>query len=277
MSKFRHEKNWFYWLSTIKNFMDCKSPRRSQKPATENERWEWVRFTLSFTLWRKRGWSIPVGETKAERRGEEQGDATIVLLDVARRSCKLYSLFAQIYSVGNQFREVGDVKELDDNARRAKVLELLERKKAMESLATRLSSAIEGSNQEFFEPETSKPEELKARLKAVIDEYAVVNSTLNEVKKKESLLESHKHPSPAETETWSIRWAAPSIAFLLDKRQREEWLGDLVETEREMLQAGRFPRWWINVIVLVRVASMLRSLLEIKQADSHNAEKRRIE
>lgn len=81
----------------------------------------------------------------------------------------------------------------------------------------------------------------------------------------------------AKGETWSSRWIASPMAYLLDRRQREEWLGDIKDVEREMLNKRQFPRWWINFIIIGRVAILLKSILEVRQIDSRHAQQRKTE
>lgn len=78
------------------------------------------------------------------------------------------------------------------------------------------------------------------------------------------LLRKYKKTDP--TETWSRRWVASPIAYLLPKERREEWLGDLYEVNREMLHKG-YPRWLVNVINVGRTAILVVSSLHIKLLD----------
>lgn len=66
-------------------------------------------------------------------------------------------------------------------------------------------------------------------------------------------------------ETWASYWIAESFGYLLSARVREEWPGDLHEVVHEMLE--KYPRWWINVIVVLRVLRLVVSSIEIKISD----------
>jgi ABC-type cobalamin/Fe3+-siderophores transport system ATPase subunit len=80
----------------------------------------------------------------------------------------------------------------------------------------------------------------------------------------EKRLRKYKRSDPAET--WSSRWVASQIAYLLPADRREEWLGDLYEVNREMLHKG-FPRWQVNLNNVVRTAILVFSSLQIKLSD----------
>lgn len=74
----------------------------------------------------------------------------------------------------------------------------------------------------------------------------------------------YKRSDPAET--WTSRWVASPIAYLLPENSREEWLGDLYEVNREMLHKG-YSRWWINLINALRTIILVISALQIKLSD----------
>lgn len=67
------------------------------------------------------------------------------------------------------------------------------------------------------------------------------------------------------TETWASFWVARSLGYVMPKDEREEWLGDLMQVNREL--PSLYPRWWINVIIIARVIRLLISALEIKISD----------
>lgn len=67
--------------------------------------------------------------------------------------------------------------------------------------------------------------------------------------------------NPAET--WASRCIASPIAYLFPELRREEWLGDLYETNREMLLKS-YPRWVVNVNNILRTIALVESGLRTK-------------
>jgi hypothetical protein len=74
----------------------------------------------------------------------------------------------------------------------------------------------------------------------------------------------YKRCDPAET--WATRWVACPIAYLFPAERREEWLGDLYETNREMLHKD-YPQWFVSLNNIGRTAVLVFSALQIKLAD----------
>lgn len=66
--------------------------------------------------------------------------------------------------------------------------------------------------------------------------------------------------------TWSSRWVAFPLGYLLSKKQREEWIGDLNETKFEMLEQA-YPLWLINTIIMLKTVRKIPSILGIKITD----------
>jgi hypothetical protein len=64
-------------------------------------------------------------------------------------------------------------------------------------------------------------------------------------------------------ETYVSRWVSAPIAYLFPEERREEWLGDLYETNQEMLHKG-YPLWMVNVNNLLKTMILVSSALEIK-------------
>lgn len=66
-------------------------------------------------------------------------------------------------------------------------------------------------------------------------------------------------------EQWSYRWIGRPVGYLLNKREREEWFGDLLEIQDLMIKEDRYPVFVINLIIsmktLLLVGSKLRSML----------------
>jgi hypothetical protein len=67
------------------------------------------------------------------------------------------------------------------------------------------------------------------------------------------------------TETWASYWVARPLGYVMSKDEREEWLGDLIQVNRELLRL--YPRWCVNVIIIMRVIRLLASAIEIKISD----------
>lgn len=75
-----------------------------------------------------------------------------------------------------------------------------------------------------------------------------------------------KYQQGDPAETWASRWVASLVAYLLSADRREEWLGDLYEINREMLNKG-YPRWCVSIINVGRSIILVVSALQIKLSD----------
>jgi hypothetical protein len=80
---------------------------------------------------------------------------------------------------------------------------------------------------------------------------------------KPTLEEQEYHPP---VKTFISRWFAVPIAYLFTKDYREEWLGDLYELNKKMIDEG-YPRWSINVEDVLLVLVLIGSALKINFAD----------
>jgi hypothetical protein len=65
-----------------------------------------------------------------------------------------------------------------------------------------------------------------------------------------------------DAEMWYVR----PVGFLLPKHRREEWLGDLEEARRELLQRG-YPRWVANLMTLGRVIILTWGFVKAQYGD----------
>jgi hypothetical protein len=110
------------------------------------------------------------------------------------------------------------------------------------------------------------------RIKRMYPVYVTVFDDIDEIDEFEVQLQSeptqhnHKLKSANPTETWVSRWMASPIAYIFPKERREEWLGDLYEVHREMLEKN-YPRWLVNCIDVAKIAVLLTSALQIKVMD----------
>ena len=62
---------------------------------------------------------------------------------------------------------------------------------------------------------------------------------------------------------WSLRWVAKPIGYLLPRDDREEWLGDLEEIYHLMLFEGKYPIWFINLIIATKTSLLVWSAIEV--------------
>lgn len=80
------------------------------------------------------------------------------------------------------------------------------------------------------------------------------------------------HQNPEEQklrkseETWTSRWIATPTAHLFLAERREEWLGDLYESNLILLDQN-YPRWLVNVINVGRTVILVVSAIQIRLSD----------
>jgi len=75
-------------------------------------------------------------------------------------------------------------------------------------------------------------------------------------------------PSPSQT----FEKFLDLVSFLLHKKFREEFIGDLKETRLEMQKRGH-SKWSINTISFFKVCSVIWSALRIRLSDLFESEK----
>ncbi|MEM9218420.1 MAG: hypothetical protein AAGD25_29275 [Cyanobacteria bacterium P01_F01_bin.150] len=63
-----------------------------------------------------------------------------------------------------------------------------------------------------------------------------------------------------------VRNIAQMVAYTLPSKYAEEWLGDLLEVNNNLIQAG-VPRWKINAIALLRIAQLIWVACQITWSD----------
>ncbi len=105
-------------------------------------------------------------------------------------------------------------------------------------------------------PET--PIDQKERYLQFVEKIADLQQKASQLHQR---LRPYTTTNPAET--WASRWIAAPIAYLFPEIRREEWLGDLYETNREML-LNRYPRWFVNLNNILRSLALVESSLRVK-------------
>jgi hypothetical protein len=88
---------------------------------------------------------------------------------------------------------------------------------------------------------------------------------LVEVKAKKPYSEKKREIRIKSVETWDMRWVS-LLAYILPKRAREEWLGDLQEARCDLIGKGH-SQWVIKLITWGRVLLLGWSFLRIKYQD----------
>lgn len=73
-----------------------------------------------------------------------------------------------------------------------------------------------------------------------------------------------RHPSPFTESRWI--GFLKGLSYILPKRCREEWIGDLFESRVELLQNG-YRKIWVNLITTSKMLLLLTVLLKIKLSD----------
>jgi hypothetical protein len=71
---------------------------------------------------------------------------------------------------------------------------------------------------------------------------------------------------PRPKPSWTTRWIAKPVAYLFPKANREEWIGDLMEQENELIKDG-YPRWLVNLISLGKTMILVWSAIEMRVLD----------
>lgn len=71
----------------------------------------------------------------------------------------------------------------------------------------------------------------------------------------------HRH------ELWARKWIARPVAFLFPKQKREEWEGDLDEIIDQWQKLYKYPRWFTNIMIIVKTFILILSAIEISIKD----------
>jgi len=257
-------------------------------------RWEWVRSILFYTHLKKKGWLNPVGEMKVEKKEAEPDGATINSLGMVWLPWMKFYLFALIWLHGNQSEgEEDQAKHCNENyitflhipftawnsenhrqepkqdmdiiAQDFVHLSQIKWQKLLVSRDGAISKAEVKAINSYIS-ELAKQHEYKFELESEPLETTSEGKTKRELEpsKLDTALPEGDHPNPPET--WSNKWVASPFAYLLLKKEREAWLGDLNEANSDMLKKG-YPRWLVHVINIGRTAVLVRASLDIKLSD----------
>jgi len=70
---------------------------------------------------------------------------------------------------------------------------------------------------------------------------------------------------------WAVRHIAPVVAYVLPSDDAEAWLGDLLETNHELILAG-MPRWKLNAIALLRISQLVWAAYKVGWSDFINTD-----
>jgi len=226
MLKLRQEKSLFSLLFTTESFTACRYPKLSRRLVMVHKRWVSALSTLFSTPWRKKDFLSPVGEMRDAKNEGEQDGAITASQPVVLPLYKLSSPSVPACSLGNLAEEPLEVDA------------------------------------------QMKAENEKLQLQ-VIKEYLQVKEAYLEQLEKNAALDKRyrrfREPDPS-TQTWASRWVACPVAYLFPEDRREEWLGDLHETNQKMLREG-YDRWAVNVNNVIRTAVLVLSALKIKLSD----------
>jgi hypothetical protein len=233
---FQHprRKSWFYWLSIpAKNSMAYKSPKPCPMPAMADDSSKSVVFTQHSMHWKRKVSSNPNGVT--------------ILLTIAAAQ--------------------------DDATTNSRV-------KALQRLIPSWSSAIDCSsgNRRFnFSIKVSElptkgdfADALKAQNETESDLLDAVEQQLDNLDRAAKLRQrSWQYEPPDTAKMPAVYWFAAPISRFFAKDRREEWMGDLLETNERDLQGG-YPRWYINLLTIARTVVLVLSAIRIYWIDKLN-------
>jgi hypothetical protein len=109
--------------------------------------------------------------------------------------------------------------------------------------------------------EIATSEDAIEQIKGSVKQLEAVASLLEKLANLRKKLRPYQATDPAET--WASRWITAPIIYLFSELRREELLGDLYETNCQMLLKN-YPRWVVNVNNIVRAIELIESALRIK-------------
>jgi hypothetical protein len=183
-----------------------------------------------------------------------QGDATTNSQVVESRLSKPSNLSALTYSPGNLFSSTTgiEVEDYDQQLTVEQVWQYLQTLQKANQLSQNQKESSRSSSDRY------------KLLQELLKQKQVEVELLEKASELEKRLRKYKPSDPAET--WGSKWFASPIAYLLPKERREEWLGDLYETNREMLHKG-YPRWLVSITAIARTIILMISACKIKLLD----------
>jgi hypothetical protein len=167
---------------------------------------------------------------------------------------KLSNPSALTYSPGNLFSSTTGI-EVEDYDQRLTVEQVWQHLQTIQEV-----NQLSQHQRESYQPSSDRYKLLQELLK----QKQVEVELLEKASELEKRLRKYKQSDPAET--WASKWVASPIAYLLPKERREEWLGDLYETNREMLHKS-YPRWFVSVTAIGRTIILIISACKIKLLD----------
>lgn len=233
--------------------------------AVVNAKWVLALFIQFSIRWKRKDWSNRDGEMKGVKKEAERADDTTNLPEWELQPWKPSKPSAITLLFGNPAEELLKVPQSHDYLSQVIDLEVgdfIIHRAFGTGKITRIFSTNKGfllaaqfpgcgqkildGRQVFLENATKSLADREAELKLLVK--------ASELKKG---FRKYQQSDPAET--WASRWIVSLVAYLMDARQREEWLGDLLEVHREMILKGR-PRWLINIIDVGQVGVHLFSL-----------------
>jgi hypothetical protein len=252
--------------------MDSKFRRQCRNLAAAVVKWGLVRFTPFFIPWKRKDLFHLGGEKRDEKSEVGQDGVITNSLAVELQLWKQSNPSALTYLIGNLFREV-KVEGLDSEDKSSKIRSLripvgfrrftvivfwlLPMKKSKQT-TRRLIELSE---------KLRKGEATEDSLQSIIETIEQQEAQLRLLERISDLEKDRRKYKKSDTaETWVSRWIASPIAYLFPRERREEWLGDLYELHREMLHKD-YPRWWINLVDLVRTIILIVSAFQIKFSD----------
>ena len=71
----------------------------------------------------------------------------------------------------------------------------------------------------------------------------------------------------AREKLWGFRWVAYPVASLFPKQKREEWIGDMHEVMYQMEKYHKYPRWFTNIMIILKTFVLILSAIEISIKD----------
>lgn len=254
MSMYRREKNLSCLHSITKSSMASKFRKLWRMLVVGSAKWELGRSTLLFILWKRKGLLNRDGEMKLAKSVVEQDDATTNLRVVESRLSKPSNLSVPTYFPGNPSSSTTGI-EVEDYDRQLTVEQVWQYLRALQEANQHSQHRREGSQLN-------------------LDRYKLLQELLKQKQLEVELLEKaselekrlRKYKQSDSAETWASKWLASPIAYLLPKKRREEWLGDLYEINQEMLHKG-YPRLFVSITAIVRTIILIISSCKIKLLD----------
>lgn len=234
MSQHPRQKSWFYSRSIpAKNSMAYKFPRPCPMPAMADDSSKSVVFTQHSMHWKRKVSSNPNGVTILLTIAAAQDDATTnSRVKALQRLIPSWSSEIDSYSGNHRFKFSVKVSELPSIRNFADVL--------------------------------------KVQNETESDFLDAVEQQLDNLDRAAKLRQrSWQYEPPDTAKMPAVYWFAAPISRFFAKDRREEWMGDLLETNERDLQGG-YPRWYINLLTIARTVVLILSAIQIYWIDKLN-------